>query len=141
MFFQIHTTTGCNQRITFTDPTSGQFWSLHRKFYSLKDGWSQIKDPTNGSSTPTKANTMLQSVHVLPNTYFYRMEPKNYVYRPNIRLVLVIKSPPIFRYLTRFLWARTKRDLGSSIFGLMEELQLILFAKMISPLQHVVLLE
>jgi hypothetical protein len=50
------------------------------------------------------------------------MEPKNYVYGPNIRLVLVIKAPPIFWYLTRFLWARTKRDLGSSIFGLMEEL-------------------
>jgi hypothetical protein len=47
--------------------------------------------PANSSiALLTKTHTILQSLHVLPNTYHYRMEPKNYVYRPNIRLVLVI---------------------------------------------------
>jgi hypothetical protein len=47
-------------------------------------------DPTNSSITLTKTHTMLQSVHAIANTYYYRMEPKNYVYRLNIRLVLAI---------------------------------------------------
>jgi hypothetical protein len=44
----------------------------------------------NRSSTPTKTQIVFQHLYVLPNTYYERMEPKNYVCRPNIRLVLVI---------------------------------------------------
>jgi hypothetical protein len=48
-------------------------------------------DPTKRSITQPKTHTVLQSVHVLPNTYYYRMEPKNYVDQPkNIRLVQII---------------------------------------------------
>jgi hypothetical protein len=46
--------------------------------------------PARKSLTQTKTHTMLQSLHVLPYTYYYRTEPKNYVYRPYSRLVLVI---------------------------------------------------
>jgi hypothetical protein len=49
-------------------------------------------DLTSKSLAQTKTYTMLQSLHVLPYTYYYeyRIEPKNYVYRPNNRLVLAI---------------------------------------------------
>jgi hypothetical protein len=47
-------------------------------------------DPTKRSITQPKNQTMLQSVHVLPNTYYYRMGANHYVYRHYIRLVLVI---------------------------------------------------
>jgi nitrate reductase gamma subunit len=49
-----------------TDPTSGWFWSLHRKLHSYRNGCSQIMDPTNRSITQTKTHTtMLQSIPVL----------------------------------------------------------------------------
>jgi hypothetical protein len=47
-------------------------------------------DTANRSITQTKIHTVLQSVHVLPHTYYYRMESNHYVCQPNIRLVLVI---------------------------------------------------
>jgi hypothetical protein len=47
----------------------------------------QIMDRTN---PPTKTQTVLQHISVVPNTYYDRMEPKKYVYRPNINLVLAI---------------------------------------------------
>jgi hypothetical protein len=48
-------------------------------------------DPTKRSTSVPKTQTVLQSVNVLPNsTYYYRMEANHYVYRPYIRLVLVI---------------------------------------------------
>jgi hypothetical protein len=48
-------------------------------------------DTTNRSITQmTKTHTVLQTLHVLPNIHYYRMEPNHYVYWPYIRLVLVI---------------------------------------------------
>jgi hypothetical protein len=47
-------------------------------------------DSTNRSIAQTKTHTVQQSLHVLPYIYYYRMEPQNYVFLPNIRLVLVI---------------------------------------------------
>jgi hypothetical protein len=40
-------------------------------------------DPTNRSITQTKTQTLLQSLHVLPNTYYCGMEPNHYVYQPS----------------------------------------------------------
>jgi hypothetical protein len=37
-------------------------------------------DTTNRSITPTKTLTVLQSLQLLPNTYYYRMESNQYVY-------------------------------------------------------------
>jgi hypothetical protein len=62
----------------------------HRTFYSLKDGSSQITNQTILSSTTTKTHTVLQRLYALPNTYYERMEAKNYDYLPNISLVLAI---------------------------------------------------
>jgi hypothetical protein len=82
---------GWSQIITSTSPTLGWFWSLHdRRLYSAKDGSSQITDQTNRSSTQTKPQTVFQHLYILPNTYYERMEPANYVCWPIIRLVLVI---------------------------------------------------
>jgi hypothetical protein len=39
---------------------------------------------TNLSSTKTETQTVLQHLYVTPNTYYERMRPKQYVYRPNI---------------------------------------------------------
>jgi hypothetical protein len=48
-------------------------------------------DPANRSITQmTKTHTVMQSLLVPPNTYYYRMEPNHYLYWPYIRLVLVI---------------------------------------------------
>jgi hypothetical protein len=44
----------------------------------------QIMDPANRSITQTKTPTMVQGLHVLPNTYYYyRMEQNHYFYRPS----------------------------------------------------------
>jgi hypothetical protein len=45
-------------------------------------------DPTNRSITQTKTHTVLQSLHVLPNTYYYRMEPNHYLFLPYIGLAV-----------------------------------------------------
>jgi hypothetical protein len=62
------------------------FWFCY--LTSPKKGSTQIKDPTNGSSIPTKTKTVLPSLYVLPNAYYERMEPNHYVCWLNIRLVL-----------------------------------------------------
>jgi hypothetical protein len=49
-----------------------------------------MTDPTKSSITPTKTQTMLQSLYFLPNTYFLRTESIIYVYQPNISPVLAI---------------------------------------------------
>jgi hypothetical protein len=46
--------------------------------------------PTKNSITPTKTHTILQSLYLLPNTYYYSTEPNPYVYPHNIYLVLAI---------------------------------------------------
>ena len=51
---------------------------------------SQIMDQTNRSITQTNTHSTIQSLHLLPNIYYYMMDPNNYVYRPNNKLVMVI---------------------------------------------------
>jgi hypothetical protein len=75
-----------------TDPKSVSFWQLHTKLYSSNkhESTNEITDATKSHSTPTKTQTMLQSLYVLPTTYSERMESSPYVYQPNISLVLAI---------------------------------------------------
>jgi hypothetical protein len=47
-------------------------------------------EPTKTSITPTKKQPILQSLYVLPNTYYESMESYPDVYRHNIYLVLAI---------------------------------------------------
>jgi hypothetical protein len=71
MFFLIHTPIGWIQVYIFTNPISVLFRPLHSIFYSsTKYESSEMTDPTKTSSTPTKTQTMLQSLNVLPDTYY-----------------------------------------------------------------------
>jgi hypothetical protein len=45
---------------------------------------------TNSRSTPTKTQTVLMHLYVIPNTYYDRMEPKKYVNQRKNNLVLAI---------------------------------------------------
>jgi hypothetical protein len=74
----------------FTNPISVSFWQLHTKLYSSKHESNEITDATKSRSTPTKTQTILYSLYVLPTTYSQRMESSPYVYQPNISLVLAI---------------------------------------------------
>jgi hypothetical protein len=47
-------------------------------------------EPTKTSTNPTNTPTVLQSLYVLPNTYYYSMKSNFYVYRHNIYLFLAI---------------------------------------------------
>jgi hypothetical protein len=49
-------------------------------------------EPTKTSITPTKTRTVLQSLYVLPNTYYKSMESNPYDYRHNIYVDLAITS-------------------------------------------------
>jgi hypothetical protein len=69
MFFLIHTPKGWNQFHMFTNPISVICWPLHTILYSSKPESNKIIHPTKTSSTPTKTQTMLQSLYVLPTTY------------------------------------------------------------------------
>jgi hypothetical protein len=60
-----------------------------------KDGSSGTTDRTNRSSTPTKTQTVLQCLYILPYTYGERTEPKNYFYRPNFWLVPLVMTKEI----------------------------------------------
>jgi hypothetical protein len=66
-------------------------------------------DPTNRSIPQTKTHTILQSLHVLSNTYYHRMEPNCYVYQPNIRILMVITKKIIY-YLQERLWSNNGPD-------------------------------
>ena len=82
------------------------FWSCY--LTSPKKGSTQIKDPTNGSSIPTKTKTktVLPSLCVLPNAYYERMEPNHYVCWLNIRLVLAIT----LKMLLSQRWMQSNND-------------------------------
>jgi hypothetical protein len=54
----------------FTNPISVTFLQLPTKFYSSNHESNEMTDPIKTSSTPTKTQTMLQSFHVFPNTYY-----------------------------------------------------------------------
>ena len=90
MVFLIHTFKGWINVYMFTNPISVTFLRLPTKFYSSKYESNEMTDPTKTSSTPMKTQTMLQSLYVLPNTYFQRMDSSPYLYQPNISLVLAI---------------------------------------------------
>ena len=48
------------------------------KLCSCRNGTiTQIMDPTENNSTQTKPHTVIQTIHVLPNTYYERMDAKN----------------------------------------------------------------
>jgi hypothetical protein len=78
-------------------------------FYSSIDGSSQILGPRVNSCTPIQSRILLQSLYVLCYPYYPRIAYKYCVYRPNIRLVLVIS------YIGK---TYNSRDGSSQIFGL-----------------------
>ena len=93
MFFLIHTTTGQNQIIMYTDPISVHLLpitSWHGKIYSSTQLCNEMTDPTENSSNPTKTQTVLQSLYVVSKTHYYRTESSSYVYWPNISPFLTI---------------------------------------------------
>jgi hypothetical protein len=76
-----------NYYVYTTGPISCYFWSLQRKSYSCRNCCCQVMDPTKRSITQTKTNSVLQSLQLLPKTYYcrmriimLRMEPNHYVY-------------------------------------------------------------
>jgi hypothetical protein len=67
----------------------GRFWPVHRQFCSYLIESSEITDQTNSESIPTKTQTVLPNLHVVPITYYYRMESTlDNVNRARIVLVL-----------------------------------------------------
>jgi hypothetical protein len=72
-----------------TGQRTGWFWpTIHRQFYSYMIESSEIIDTTNRSSIPTKTQTKLGSLYVVPIAYYCRMKSTDNVHWPNIRLVL-----------------------------------------------------
>ena len=69
MFFVIHTRTVWNQVLMFTGPTSGWFWSLPCTFYDPTQYAKEITDLATTRTTPSKSQTVLQSLYLLSNTY------------------------------------------------------------------------
>jgi hypothetical protein len=68
-FFLIHTPKGWIQLHIFSNPISVSFRPLRTKCYSCKYESNERIDPTKTSSTPTKTQNMLQSLHLHLNTY------------------------------------------------------------------------
>jgi hypothetical protein len=85
-----------------TGQISGQFWPIHGQFYSYIEGSSvERTEPTNSSSTPTRTQTMLQSLYVHPHTYYDRMESTDFVqlYASCIILVRALPLPLVDKCL------------------------------------------
>jgi hypothetical protein len=53
----------------FTNPISVSFWPNHTIFDSSSHESNDMTDPIKSRSTPSKTQTMLKSLYVLPNTY------------------------------------------------------------------------
>jgi hypothetical protein len=53
----------------FIGPTLDQFRPLHTQIHTLTQLSNKMTDPTKTSSTPTKSNTVLQSLYILSSTY------------------------------------------------------------------------
>jgi hypothetical protein len=90
MLFLSQTMIGWNpHQMMSTGPILGRCWPVHRQSYGDMEGYFEITDPTNISSIPSKTQTVLQSLYLVPITYYYRMQctPDN-VYRPKMGLVL-----------------------------------------------------
>jgi hypothetical protein len=92
--FLIHTIKGVEPKYHIYRANIRLFLAIHRTFLSPTDKTDKsipIMDPTNNhSSTPTKNKRILHSLHVLPITYYEMMEPKDHIYRPNIRVDVAI---------------------------------------------------
>jgi hypothetical protein len=69
MFFLIHAPKEWIQIRMYTNPMSVSFWPFQTIFYSFKHESHEITDSTKSRSTPTTTQTLLQKLHVLPNTY------------------------------------------------------------------------
>jgi hypothetical protein len=90
MFYLIPSPKGWNPQQTMSSKQIlGWLRPAHRQFYSYIKKSSEIIDTTNSNSIPTKTQTVLHSLYVVPITYYYGMESTaDNVYQTNIGLVL-----------------------------------------------------
>jgi hypothetical protein len=90
MFFLIHTTTVWSPTFMSTGIISINFWQVLAWLYGPNQKYVEAMEPTKTSTTPTNTPNLLQSLYVLPNTYYYSMKSNFYVYRYDIYLFLAI---------------------------------------------------
>ena len=88
VFFLIHINIVWSPTFMSTGMISLYFWPLLAWFYRSSQKSEEGMEPTK--TNPTNTPTVLQSLYVLPNTYYYSMKSNFYVYRYDIYLFLAI---------------------------------------------------